>query len=210
MKGILMKPDMQKAIVDLRKTQTRRTGKPRYNVGETVYIKEVHYQYGYWVPTPGKTNKGKQIWSFLALRDDVLFEKPSQGYAVYKTNRGWHKRTPLFMPAWAARYIILITGRKHQRLQEITEADVVAEGMEIFGWEYAATDDGSGDMFFYWEPPDYKTRMPAWAYWATSCECATSIYESYWDSINPKQPWESNPEVWKYTFELEALICQKK
>ena len=149
MKGILFKPDMHKAIEEGRKTQTRRVIKeleepdkwvfepqygwfrqykddfsaftlvikPRYQVGEVLYIKEA--------------------WAVNPTYDDL---KPSQiphdAFVTYLNDRYnamliGKKRSPLFMPAWAARYFIQITDVSSERLQDITEKDAIAEGVEL-------------------------------------------------------------------------------
>ncbi len=119
MKGILFKPDMIKAIIEGRKTQTRRVikpqpflgdkfqnyeplvGKPRYQVGEVVYIKEA----GVW-------DERVRLFAYKANMPDLTAK--------------W--QSPRFMPAWAARYFIQITDVRAERLQEITEEDAIAEG----------------------------------------------------------------------------------
>ncbi len=130
MKGILMKPDMLQAYREGRKTVTRRVikfkpfpniidsdwhapwldnvsnewvftarfglaarsqrVKPRYQVGETVYIKEA------WFPNPATRRP-------LYKSDYPNEERPQ----VWGSMATW--KTPLFMPAWAARYFIKIT-----------------------------------------------------------------------------------------------------
>jgi len=77
---------------------------PRYQVGETVYVKEAWCEdyYGqkiYYKSDGGESPGPKGFW-----------------------------RSPLFMPAWAARYLITILDVKAERLQEITEEDCIGEG----------------------------------------------------------------------------------
>ncbi len=86
-------------------------------------------------------------------------------------------RSPLFMPAWAARDFIKILSVTLQRLWDMTEADAVAEGFQ------ALTESGSGFLHV----------IPARTPFATC-----------WDSINPKLKWSTNPWVWKYCFELTS------
>ncbi len=196
MKGILFKPDMRQAIIEDRKTVTRRTSglkeinqhpdewvykgmikdahyfeipqtitchlliKHRYHVGEIVYIKEACC-----------------IW---------CFERDGVKDACYKTDEDGdvlpapmthcsepqHWRSPLFMPAWAARYFIQILDVRPERLQEITEEDAIAEGIPAFA-------------------PGGKVQ---------SSTIPRKQYLILWDSINKEYPWSTNPWVFRYQF----------
>lgn len=79
--------------------------KPRYQVGEVVYTKEACFIGGVppheWVTFKGEKgiDDSRMVW-----------------------------RSPLFMPAWAARYFVKILDVTPQRLQEISETDILAEG----------------------------------------------------------------------------------
>lgn len=197
MKGILFRPDMIKAIVEGRKTQTRRldglkeinqepdswelsgfnkgglpdfgvfhfwsinnkelpvvTAKPRYRVGEVVYIKEA--------------------WAVNPTYDDLKpSEIPSPAFVTYLNDRHnvvlvGRNRSPLFMPEWAARHFIQITGVRSERLNQITEEDAIAEGI--------LPEESPFDA-----PPAMR-------------------YATLWDSLNPKVKWETNPFVWVYSF----------
>jgi hypothetical protein len=193
MRGILFKPGMIKAIVEGRKTVTRRlqgfgeineapddwrlipwkhrgigdtiTGyyfevpetttchlliKPRYHPGETVYIKEV----GAW-DTEHKHN-------FVFYRANAP-----------NVNAKW--QSPLFMPAWAARYFIKIKDVRPERLQSMTDQDAIAEGVTVIG--RPELNELSGGKFI-------------------------QAYKTLWDSINPKQKFETSPWVWRIEFTL--------
>ena len=196
MKGILFKPDMIQAIVEGRKTQTRRVikfkslphikdsdwhaplriagayiftarfglamkqqrVKYRYQAGEGVYIKEA-----WWRDQSGG------CWGYKL--DDI--EWPP-------LNCGGKAISSPFMPAWAARYFIEFTGVRSERLQEISLADIYAEGCPL------------EEATIFVDPVrGYEIKAQATEWFAT-----------LWDSINLKYPWESNPYVWVYKFEL--------
>lgn len=84
------------------------------------------------------------------------------------------KRPSIFMPRWASRIILEITGVRVERLQDISEADARAEGCEL-------TDELTGcaeDLPYY-----------------------RDVYRVLWDVINGKKaPWSSNPWVWVIEF----------
>lgn len=187
MKGILFRPEMIKAIVEGKKTVTRRVIKelkmppgvpegteialnPRYFPGETVYIKEA------WA-AGNDYGKGKGFEAELCnIYPDESYE------VVYKLDDAkqvdyW--RSPMFLPERFARYFIQIDDVRPERLQEITEDDAVKEGAE--DWEGLRIDHESKK---YELVNDHLMG-----------------YELLWDSIN-KYPydWASNPWVWRYQF----------
>lgn len=84
------------------------------------------------------------------------------------------KRSSLFMPRWASRLTLQITDVRVERLQEISEADAVAEGVFTPGAGYA--ENG---------PP-----------------VAVVNYGALWESINGAGSWDENPWVWALTFKV--------
>lgn len=95
-------------------------------------------------------------------------------------------RTNRFMPRWASRITLEITGVRVERVQEITEAGAKAEGAEA----QPMCDVWLGDN----SDPGY----------VTPCRHYLSYREGFkelWDSIYRKTfPWESNPWVWVVEF----------
>lgn len=86
-----------------------------------------------------------------------------------------HWKSPLFMPAWAARYFIQILDVRPERLQEITNEDALKEG-----FVETRIREGNG---IHWES-------------------ARGNFILKWESINPKYPFASNPWVWRIEFSL--------
>ncbi len=170
--------------------------KPRYHVGEVVYIKEAHYAYGHWTQF---YESGKSHWEFFRHLDAIVYFTDTEWqHALTKpsTKEGWYKRSPLFLPAECARYFIKILDVTPQRLQEITFEDCLAEGVvHTEHWqtvdykppEPLRPDDLSN------EEADKETERGWIAY-------TIQAYASLWDSINPKYPWSSNPLDWRYEF----------
>ena len=181
MKGILFKPDMIKAIVEGRKTVTRRVMQnqpvemdkvyykafrkdygcrvPRYQIGEVVYIKEAHR----YIQNDGDPyDFGIQY----KLDSQVKWWRDNGNLMDYPIDEKW--RSPLFLKELFARHFIKITDVRAERLREISEEDAIASGIS---------------------PEETPDEAPP-----------AMRYASLWDSINPKYPWELNPFVFTYKF----------
>ena len=91
----------------------------RYQVGETVYIKEA------W-RIVGKSSTDDKYELQIQYKDGerIWKEVSPIKWCWYTDNTGWgvdsRWRSPLFMPAWAARDFIKMTDIRAERLQEIT------------------------------------------------------------------------------------------
>lgn len=107
-------------------------------------------------------------------------------------------RSSMFMPRWASRITLEVIDVRVQRLQEITEADAIAEGLSRITkddgrtWKYGIPDrDGL--------PGTDNIGWP-WSKWNTDPRQA---YATLWSSIHARDPvhsWEANPWVWVVSF----------
>ncbi len=148
--------------------------KSRYHVGETVYIKEAHYLHGHW-----ECLYTGWIFHRSVVRDVFFPDTKPVDLRIIKGHTiqvGWYLRSPLFMPAWAARYFIKITDVKPERLKQITVEDCIAEGLSSHLREHDAVCD------------------------------LRNQYIKLWDSINKKQKWASNPWCFVYSFRLRLAL----
>lgn len=164
------------------KTQTRRVLKPRPR--RTIFFdaktagleqfREPAYR------------AGDRIWVREAIsydrldvdRDGIL---PPWYWADGNPDAGdWTRPKPsIHMPRWASRLTLHVTDVRVQRLQDISEDDARAEGIER---------DSDG-----WR--DYL--MPA----TQCCGSARNSFASLWDSLNAERaPWSGNPWVVAVTF----------
>lgn len=125
MKKILFKAEMVRAILEGKKTQTRRIhsdmSKPRYNVGETVYVGEA------WVLGDDPT------WDGEYPQQTILY-KATDDVGEYRFNSG------MFMPEKYSRIRLKITGVQKERICDISDADAIAEGFagRADFWRYFA------------------------------------------------------------------------
>lgn len=100
----------------------------------------------------------------------------------------------IHMPRCASRITLEITGVRVERLQDISEADAVAEGISRI------TKDG---RLFKHGIPD-RDGLPGndddgwhWQEWEVYPRDA---YQTLWESINGPESWDSNPWVWVVEF----------
>jgi hypothetical protein len=95
-------------------------------------------------------------------------------------------RQGIHMPRWASRITLTVTEVRVQRLQEISEADALAEGMTQ---ETADATMSPDELAVYASThilcPEARGRI---------------LYEHIWDHINGAGAWEINPWVAAYTF----------
>ena len=83
---------------------------------------------------------------------------------------GWAASTS--MPRWASRITLEVTGIRVERVQDISDADIVAEG---------------APKNVCW-PIGYSSQLVNW-------------YRTLWDTINAKRGgWDENPWVWAISF----------
>lgn len=132
--------------------------------GDTLWVRETWACYGgdeYLYQRIAENVMYRATWA-----DDPRCPTYSAGEPV--GDRRW--RPSIHMPRWASRLSLLIKSVRVERLQEISEADAIAEGLSPTVGEYTGP--------------------------------ARSEFAALWDSINAKShPWASNPWVWVVEFE---------
>lgn len=163
------------------------TCNPNYMVGDHIYVKESYYAYGYW-KIDGKTKTGKDKLRFIDCTSKCFYKYqyypyPPETVEFDRSQEGWFKRNSLFMPKKAARIWLECTGVRCERLQDITQADAKAEGIEKV-CEYGET--GYKD---YNRPDETFSDIDAKLSFAT-----------LWESINGEDSWILDPWVFVYSF----------
>ncbi len=195
---ILFSAPMVRAILDGRKTQTRRLYKPRqpapYEVMDELdngkpwpfwfhpetspEYQPVHSPYGV---------AGDRLW----VRESIIWKPEHDNFYFAADNHGCgnlvysrlQKRScpSIHMPRWASRITLEVTDVRVERLQEITEDDARAEGVKSF------PRDPEGDC---WTDGTHRTA-----------------FQYLWGEINgwdgqpgARAPWFTNPWVWVISF----------
>lgn len=215
---ILFSGPMVRAILEGRKSVTRRVVKrpPTYPdafmdmeprmVGSECqwFVKGAEAAYNSWHCAQG--GAGDRLWVRETLvrtdGDPWCYKADNQPVMVDKSHEAemlvWahHKEqdhcVSIHMPRWASRLTLELTEVSVERLQDITEADARAEGIQVLPLQSA--DDPSA----WWQsaPGVHQDRT------------ARGSFIQLWDSINGKKhPWKSNPWVWVERF---ANITGKK
>jgi hypothetical protein len=198
---ILFKGEMVRAILAGRKTQTRRIVKPHKDrdigcqLARCELAGEVNageYRNAYCAP-------GDRLWvreghAFSVVDPEGLdwHDDPSNWDVIYRADPkqpggGWRDsdgnvieapwRPSIHMPRWASRITLEVTGVRAERLQDISEADCQAEGIEF----YALNGNPSVTGGLY---------LPA------------AYYRYLWESINGAGSWDANPWVWVVEFKV--------
>ncbi len=226
--GILFTPENIRRVREGRKTQTRRVMTPQPppcnhksweeypdNIGQlfpTEFFRVDAAEWACQVCGNGVTPLGNGIRCPFGTVGDRLYVK--EGVIVHvslpdlvgyymdgcRVTEHWEKRlTAMFMPKYAARLWLEITDVRVQRVQEISEADAIAEGVE----ETPYSEQDIADIQISDAAPHIKQLA---AILGPGRVTATGNFMMLWDSINAKKhPWSSNPWVFALTFrKLEA------
>jgi len=177
---------------------------PKYAVGDRLWVRERATRFD-------KGTCDQHVW-FTAGRNEI-YPWLAEHFPGLDPDAPWpHPEGPgggapysipsNHMPRWASRITLIVTDVRVQRLQEISEADALAEGVPTgddyagsFAKEYCHHCGGSGV---------HGAFGAGYGVTEVDCaECATAIqrFRNLWDSLNAKRaPWESNPWVAAYTF----------
>lgn len=193
-RGMIFNGEMVRAILDGRKTQTRRIMAPqpaddiehgifpnpevigwkssrRHKHGSTT----AHFcHYG----KPGDRIWVRETWNkyggLLTYRADHDWIDDMRKEAVCTA-----KWVPsIHMPRWASRILLEITDVRVERLNAISQEDAQAEGMELTGWRPTYSDPDSGGEVM--TPYDNFAEL--------------------WSSIYGEESWNANPWVWVISF----------
>lgn len=199
MKPILFSTPMVKAILEGRKSQTRRIIKPQPIDNIEVDGNFFDGKHSGYVKVDGHPNWQQQfvsefcrfqIGDILWVRETWQLMPALAQYSerfVYKADnfgRDTDKWRPsIFMPREACRIFLKITNIRVERLQDISEEDAIAEGITMNNGPHSG---------WYWMENVYSTDNPVMA------------YQLLWQKINGKESWDNNVWVWVISFEQSS------
>lgn len=207
---ILFSGPMVRAILDGRKTQTRRVIKPQpyCPTPEGDYYPDPYAKTHYWcfwgkrgtdahnkcsVPLfrcpygqPGDRLWVRETWATDSQVDNVMPRDLSKGEPIYyAASNVWRTtgcqpilrgklRPSIFMMPWMSRILLQVTNVRVERLQDISEADVISEGVRDLG-------NGFGEF-------NHARGMQR------------AVFHHAWEQINGPESWDANPWVWVIEF----------
>lgn len=197
---ILFSGPMVRAILDGRKTQTRRIyrGTPTIDgerhpdgSGET-WTDWGRCPYG----VPGDRLWVRETWycdDYRVQRGPFLEVDGAKEMTVYAADgpAGYEDGEPkwrpsIHMPRWASRITLEVTGVRVERLQDISEADAVAEG--------CMSDVDQLKGLSHLRGSDAARALPS------RLLSARDAYRYLWLDINGPGSWDANPWVWVVEF----------
>jgi len=195
---ILFSAPMVRAILEGKKTQTRRVVQPipqmvsEKNIvtwdGDAAALMRLFDQVGRSCPY-GQT--GDRLWVRETFQPMFAEGVENHWETDWKTGKGYSISYPatdgvqefltiddelssackpsIHMPRWASRILLEITAVRVERLQDISEADALAEGV-------------TADKYYGLDRANARS------------------YSHLWESINGAGSWEANPWVWVVEF----------
>ncbi len=212
-KPILFNNDMVRAILDGRKTVTRRVVKPQpreiYHGGtlfedDDALVALVESQNGRLEQNvspyrPGDILYVRETWAELETVHRVPYwaykaDDQTLHHSSGENFERWHPS--IHMPKEAARIFLRVTNVRVERLQDITDSECMAEG--ICSWSK------DGKLYKYYladEEGDYPDCE-----WSECPKTPQDAMQRIWDSTIKKSDldrygWDANPWVWVIEFE---------
>lgn len=211
---ILFSAEMTRALLDNRKTQTRRVMKTQHRYMQTLRsdcdVINVKCPYGVagdvlWVREAWRAPKSldaSDATKMASLCKDAGYRLPwaPVQYEADGHRENWagvrdeiegppgRYRHARFMPRWASRITLTVTNVRVEQVQSITEADAIAEGCTGFDPEPAS----AGGTIHAWRGQ-------------SSAPDPRAHYAALWQRINGVESWNANPWVWVVTFAAKEI-----
>jgi hypothetical protein len=214
-----MSGEMVRAILDGRKTKTRRIMKPQ-PIGNPNHIKRYgtdgkwRSRFG-WQIAGGEGREWKcpygKVGDRLWVRESYTRQMGRGGYSRgrYNADAEWFEAPDkklnhptkklgmvtipsIHMPKWACRIFLEITGIRAERVQKISKEDALAEGIRGHDAHGGGTHYNNITLYAAFPEKGGGFRTPQEA------------FELLWDTLNEKRGfgWDENPWVWVIEFKV--------
>lgn len=213
-RSVIFTGDEVRATLEVRKTQFRRVVKPQHIPAATRTLRwenqdadELRLVAKCPFGVPGNRLWAKETWwtypkpmTDKLLRDGAdTWPRWRHGGLLYDadvsktdqeewTELGWVRKPSIHMPRWASRLALAITDVRVQRVQEISDDDVEAEGViDAHESKWCRTVSPRYSQDGVCTDPGY-------------CECGNhsygEIFADLWNRINGPDAWQRNDWVW--------------
>jgi len=226
---IIFSAPMVRAILEGRKTQTRRIVNPKWSCVDWEYVSVGDRCHTLASHAHGTI--GDRLW----VREGFA-RVPATAYrcstGVHQTadpgdsdmcvvyREGWERsspggwRSPIFMPRWASRITLEITEVRIERLRAISEADAVAEGSTMRpscngfrhaspGWSMDWSRVGEFSRFAAAAQRGQKAPLTEGD---ISLGTAEGAFANFFNRIHGAGSWDTNPWVWVIEFKKVETV----
>ncbi|MFC5359522.1 hypothetical protein [Azospirillum himalayense] len=193
---IIFSAPMVRALLDGRKTQTRRLATSplaKVQPGDRLWVRENTWQNGTWVRTEDETGEIGSKWVGTSSVRMMANETKPAGSG----NFVWRSIPSIHMPRWASRLTLVVEQVRVERLQDISEADAIAEGIEMCsprprgmsGWRDYGDKLGDTSRRYFSDP--------------------RRSFQTLWTSLHGAGAWAANPWVVALTFRVHQANIDK-
>lgn len=196
MKPILFNSEMVRAVISGRKTQTRRIIKKQPH-GVAWFLRAKEWLFPNVNPHTSAVcpfgEVGKRLWvreTWAHHKLAINSRTDDEGPFVYAADTmaeqhrlGDKWKPSIHMPRCASRITLEVTGVRVERLQDISEADALAEGV-------SKLQDASGTNKYTIKIGDLHINAPT----------AAEVFKLLWWHIYGDESWDVNPWVWIVEF----------
>ena len=151
-------------------------GKP----GDLLYVRETSSAVYNFDKTPCVRYEADQVW-----RPCIHGVPCASWFDMHHYRGGSGLQVPsIHMPRWASRITLEVTDVRVQRLQDISEEDSIAEGVELM------------------RPGYWRKYTPSWTQHELT---AKGSFVSLFKSIHGPDIWKSNPWLWAVSFKPHLI-----
>lgn len=224
-RGMIFNGEMVRAILEGRKTQTRRPMKIQpvlngsfyevYGAGWSANVSSVPVVFGHSLATHCPFGcVGERIWvretyrvhSKAADVATLVYKASEQNSWTEQTHRvplsvctrrvSPEKWTPaIHMPRWASRILLEITDVRVERLQDISEEGAQREGVHTEVWDQTVAARNYAASDEFFQ--FWSDDMP---HFVEMNELYRSSFRSLWESLYGEDSWQANQWVWVIEF----------
>lgn len=166
--------------------------RPRFAAGDRLYVREAWRSFRRSDHIAPRDMEPQTIW----------WEADGDGPLLSTENAFGRLRASMHMPRWASRITLTVTNVRVHRLQEINEADALAEGVP------EALEGNIGDEVYCPQcrgdgvHPALGANLGVIEVDCAECATAKLRFHNLWDSLNASRGygWDANPWVTATTF----------